>query len=84
VKWFVFRLESSLGLKQRGRVMGPIRTHGVSCIECRFVRSVLVPWPPLRETSTNEWIDDAHAGVHEITTISSGDRQTVEDRSCRY
>jgi hypothetical protein len=37
----------------------------------------------LRETSTNERIDDVHAGVHEISTVSRGDRQTVDDRSRR-
>ena len=40
-------------------------------------------WPHLRETSTNERIDDAHVGVDEISTISRGDRQTVDDRSRR-
>src|ERR1039458_4517803 len=35
------------------------------------------------EISTNEWIDDTHAGVHEIDTISRGDRQTVDDRRRR-
>ena len=34
----------------------------------------------LRETSTNERIDDAHAGVQEIGAISRGDRQTVDGR----
>jgi hypothetical protein len=29
---FVFGFESSLGVKQRGRIMGPIRTHGASWI----------------------------------------------------
>ena len=44
-------------------------------------------WGPnlsfVRETSTNEWIDDTHAGVHEISTISRGNRQTVDERRRR-
>ena len=35
------------------------------------------------KTSTNEWIDDAHAGVLEISTISRDDRQTVDERRRR-
>ena len=76
--------ESSLGLKQRGRIMGPIRTQGGLLAIMPFRPKCSDAMAPLRETSTNEWIDDAHAGVHEISTISRGDRQTVEDRSCRY
>ena len=33
-------------------------------------------------SSPSEWIDDAHAGVHEISTISRDDGQTVDKRSC--
>ena len=40
----------------------------------------LVRAPHLRETSINERIDDTHAGVHEISTISRGDRQAVDGR----
>jgi len=36
-------------------------------------------WPRPRETSTAEWVDDAHASVHEISTISRGNRQTVHE-----
>ncbi len=36
-------------------------------------------WLHLRETSTNEWIDDTHASVDEISTISRGNRQTVDE-----
>ena len=36
-----------------------------------------------RETSTNEWIDNTHAGVNEISAISRGNRQTVDDRRRR-
>jgi hypothetical protein len=44
--------------------------HGIGC-------------PHLLETSTNEWIDDTHAGVHEIGSISRGNRQTVDERRRR-
>ena len=37
----------------------------------------------LGETSINEWIDNAHAGVHEISTVSGGDRQAVDSRRRR-
>jgi len=39
--------------------------------------------PHLHWTSTNEWIDDTHAGVHEISTIARGNRQTVDERRRR-
>jgi len=40
-------------------------------------------YPRLRETSANERIDDAHPSVHEISPVSRGDRQTVDDRRRR-
>jgi len=84
VKCFVFGFESSLGLRRCGRTMcGKYGLTGASGIECRFSPNVLVRWPHLRDTSTDEWIDNTHAGVHEISTISRGDRQTVDDRSRR-
>jgi hypothetical protein len=84
VKCFVFGFEFSLGLRRCGRTMcGKYGLTGASGIECRISPSVLVRWPHLREISANEWIDDAHAGVHEIGAISRGDRQTVDDRSRR-
>lgn len=45
-----------------------------------WFRMFLLPVP---ETSNNERIDDAHAGVHEIRTVSRGDRQTVDGRRRR-
>ena len=36
-----------------------------------------------REDSFNERIDDAHASVHEISTVSRDDRDTVDDRRRR-
>ncbi len=38
---------------------------------------------PRRETSTNERIDNTHAGVDEISAISRGNRQTVDERRRR-
>ena len=36
-----------------------------------------------RGCSADEWIDDADTGIHEITTVSRRDCQSVNDRRCR-
>src|ERR1019366_5003160 len=84
VKCFVFRFESSLGLKRRRRIMRPIGLDGSLGVEPPFQSEYSwCGWPHLRWTSTNEWIDDTHASVHEISTISRGNRQTVDERRGR-
>src|ERR1017187_4111916 len=64
--------------------VNPIRTQWEPRRRVRFrSESAWCGWPHLRKTSTNEWIDDTHAGVHEIRTISRGNRQTVDERRRR-
>jgi len=68
----------------------PLRSRGWRA--CRFNRAefsalllfLFLAGPGgLRKTSGTERIDDAHAGLDEISTISRGDSQTVDQRRRR-
>ena len=41
--------------------------------------NVVVRRPYLREAPTNEWIDEGHAGVREVSAVSRDDRQSVDE-----
>jgi hypothetical protein len=71
-------------MKRCGRITWRIPAHGdPGGMESGSSPDVWCGQPHPRENSSSERIDDAHASVYEISTVSRDHRQTVDDRRRR-